>query len=378
MSVKVKTKLFVEGLNLNDVAKCLSASGFCVSDMHFEGKNRLCFCVYDKDCKKVLAYLKKKCYNVKVIGRVGFGSLSDFFKKHIAAFVLMVACLFFCILSSNFCGKVSVTADDDIRDAVVAAAYDYGAKKGVKMSNISLDGLENYICSHVEGIKYALAKKRGNVLYLSVVKRDIAAPPVDLSKPKDLIAAFDGVVTSVLTLNGTPLVSVGDNVKKGQILIKGVTTFLDGTTEPITAQGSVYATAQVIGSALFCPLRTDFEYTGSVAKRRYVKIGKYVSDYSKKIDYEFFDKETTTKYLYPLGICVVFEKLRQLSPVTREVTLEEQTPVLQIAAYEDALKKSGADKTAVIDVKYGIKKAADKIFVQATLYYDTKISVYGG
>ena len=56
----------------------------------------------------------------------------------------------------------------------------------------------------------------------------------------------------------------------------------------------------------------------------------------------------------------------------------EQTPVLQIAAYEDALKKSGADKTAVIDVKYGIKKAADKIFVQATLYYDTKISVYGG
>ena len=40
-------------------------------------------------------------------------------------------------------------------------------------------------------------------------------------QPTDLVASEDGIITSMITRSGTPLVHVGDTVKKGDILVSG-------------------------------------------------------------------------------------------------------------------------------------------------------------
>lgn len=52
----------------------------------------------------------------------------------------------------------------------------------------------------------------------------------------DLIATADGIVDSIVTRNGTPMVKAGDEVKSGDILISGVVEFSDGTTEEVRKQ----------------------------------------------------------------------------------------------------------------------------------------------
>ena len=56
------------------------------------------------------------------------------------------------------------------------------------------------------------------------------------SAPKDLIATQDGVITSIITRCGVPLVHVGDTVKKGQILVSGRIEVLNDAAEVIGYQ----------------------------------------------------------------------------------------------------------------------------------------------
>ena len=53
----------------------------------------------------------------------------------------------------------------------------------------------------------------------------------------------------MVVVSGTPRVQVGDQVKKGQLLIEGVRTNSDQTTQPVRAVGQVFADINYCGSA---------------------------------------------------------------------------------------------------------------------------------
>lgn len=54
--------------------------------------------------------------------------------------------------------------------------------------------------------------------------------------PTDLIASQDGVITSIITRSGTPMVHVGDTVKKGDVLVSGRVEVLNDAAEVIDYQ----------------------------------------------------------------------------------------------------------------------------------------------
>lgn len=56
------------------------------------------------------------------------------------------------------------------------------------------------------------------------------------NSPKDLIAAQDGVITDIITRKGTPLVQIGDEVKKGDILVSGRIEVQDDSAQVIDYQ----------------------------------------------------------------------------------------------------------------------------------------------
>lgn len=68
--------------------------------------------------------------------------------------------------------------------------------------------------------------------------------------PTDLIASEDGVITSIITRSGTPMVHVGDTVKKGDILVSGRVEVLNDSAEVIGYQyqesdADIYADTQM-------------------------------------------------------------------------------------------------------------------------------------
>ena len=74
--------------------------------------------------------------------------------------------------------------------------------------------------------------------------RETLPPAVDQAAA-DLVAAKDGLITSLIVVEGTPLVEEGATVSRGELLIRGEKTlwYLDGSSETkkIKAEGRVLA-----------------------------------------------------------------------------------------------------------------------------------------
>lgn len=69
--------------------------------------------------------------------------------------------------------------------------------------------------------------------------------------PTDLVASEDGIITSMITRSGTPLVHVGDTVQKGDILVSGRVEVLNDAKEVIGYQyqksdADIYADTQMV------------------------------------------------------------------------------------------------------------------------------------
>lgn len=92
------------------------------------------------------------------------------------------------------------------------------------------------------------AKRNQTVSTLSEAAGGMDGHPV---KPTDLVAAEDGVITSMITRSGTPQVHVGDTVKKGDILVSGRVEVLNDAKEVVDYQyresdADIYADTQMV------------------------------------------------------------------------------------------------------------------------------------
>jgi sporulation protein YqfD len=376
MKPSVKTALMIEGLNLKSVLKALAEKGYTLFDIQEHNKKRLSFSVQYMDYPKVVAYLKEKCYTVEKINHHGFACVFDRLKKH--WLVAAVLAVFICVLAffSTLCFDVVIEADSTVYEKVCQAVSDAGVKKGIRLSQIHIDEVENALCVCVPEVKYAFVKISGSRVYVSVLLREITDEPIDYSKPVDIVAQKSGKITKILVLAGTPAVKVGEDVIKGQVLIKGLITYKDGTTEPTTALGEVWATASETGSALFTPVVNKLVPTGSVTKRHCLKIGKYTSPFNRKADYDYFETQETHAWLFPLGIKVIYQTVYEMRIESFSVTLNDVLPELQAKAYIDAVNKANFD--FIKKTEYGTAEKNGNIFVTATIYADIKISKNGG
>lgn len=98
-------------------------------------------------------------------------------------------------------------------------------------------------------------------------------------QPTDLVASEDGIITSMITRSGTPLVHVGDTVKKGDILVSGRVEVLNDAKEIIDYQyresdADIYADTEMIYQDSM-PLTYQEKHYNSKKQRKawYIKLG---------------------------------------------------------------------------------------------------------
>lgn len=286
----------------------------------------------------------------------------------LAALVFAAFCGLF--VASRFVWDIEVNGDADAA-AVLAVLEEKGIKKGCPLSRINIDETENFLSSRIESSMYCLLDVEGCRLYVTVIERESAPPVVDLNQPVDLVSEYDGVLTRLLTVSGTPAVNVGDRISKGQVIISGVRTYNDGTTAPVRAMGEAWATVECTGEAVFSETKTVLEETGDFYYTTYIGLWGYDSIPKEKKKYEFSKFEDEVFRLFPLGIRVVRRRVSELKERAVSASLEESLPALREEALSNALKN--APFKQYDRVEYVTFKRDNKTVVRAIIYGDVNI-----
>ena len=124
---------------------------------------------------------------------------------------------------------------------------------GIPKSRIDCEKLEHELRSAFPEITWVSAQLSGTRLLIRIRENEAVSQPVeDEGEPADLVAAKDGVITSMIVRSGRALVSIGDQVEKGQLLVEGALAITDDGGQEVRRE-LVRADADVVA-------RTDCGY----------------------------------------------------------------------------------------------------------------------
>ena len=363
------TRLRIEGTNIDRQFDKMIKSGITAKDIKRPDKKSIEFCLNARQLKQGIDFFESECYNVLTINNAPVCTFVDFLKKRFVfalCLVVLVASLF---TLQGYIWKIEISGDMD--EKVVQRVLDEsGFAIGVDKNKIVLDEAENLVCNKLPQAKYAIVSIKGSTLFVEVYKKQQPQDIVDFNEAKNLYASCDGVVSRMVVVSGTPRVQVGDQVKKGQLLVEGVRTNTDGTTAPVRAVGQVFAQVSYVGSAKFNQYKTTYKKTGENKK----VFNLALFGFKTKANVEIYENQTEERYvktLFPLPVKII-------NTVVYQTEKQVEKNVFDQNFYNDLALQNAMQQGVLVfdDVEYEQVPCDDGIVVYAKIKKQKQIDTY--
>lgn len=153
----------------------------------------------------------------------------------------ILCALILILLSQRFVWDVRISGNGSMTTAeVLAELRACGLYCGAYLPSIKASELENRVLIASDRIAWISVNMDGTVARVQILEA-VTAPEEESKKPANLIAAADGQIEFLELYRGNAVVSVGQAVRKGELLVSGI---YDSQTEGYRytrAAGSVFA-----------------------------------------------------------------------------------------------------------------------------------------
>jgi len=168
-----------------------------------------------------------------------------------------------------------------------------GVRPGVYKKNIDTMSVENSLIVTIPELSWASLEIKGSRAILRV--REATQPPdfVDKETPSDIIASRDGIIQSMIVLDGQAVVEDGQTVRKGQLLVTGIIDHPDSTgIRYVHSMGQIKARTWYEDTAELSLKQPYRQRTGRSAQMKYIGWNRFKVPYRKEeIPFEDYDVE---------------------------------------------------------------------------------------
>ena len=281
--VEVKT-LFPEKL-LNR----LQGSGIAIWNIK-KNDITLVFSCLKQDIDEIERLSSNFCHDFAVISENGLPKIKKaVYQKRVllACFVLCIAALLF--LSSRI-WKINIYSLRKTEPGVVIDyLYSVGVRQSMRISSLDEKKLRTDLLTAFDDFSDVEIERKGTELNITVKEKKSVVVSYDKKLAVNIVATEDALVDSVEVFNGTALVSAGDYVKKGDVLISGeidVEDSVDGEVKRnVHAMGNVCAYNKEIFTDIYIHMYTPNE-GAEYSSDKYIKLGQRTFMVGKKVNSE--------------------------------------------------------------------------------------------
>ena len=242
----------------------------------------------------LLGKTKNMCYTINVEKVTGLMAFLQIFKHHIALFVALILMLIGMFIASNFIFRIDVYGIDRIdRAQVLEVLVNNDVKVGKNKNTINTDDIERQLYSTIDDIGLVSVIIKGTTIVVNIEEK----LAFESSQFTPVVAKSDGIITDIVIITGTPLVKIGDVVKKGDTLVAPYYIDGQGVQQPITAVAEVYATVEASGSV---DVKNEIVVNNRTGKKAsynsFILFGKEFLA-NKQIPYEDYEVEYYDTYV---------------------------------------------------------------------------------
>lgn len=203
-------------------------------------------CIALKDFWEIKPIVKKTNVHIKVLKKTGVPFFLYNNRKRKLSYISVVI-FFMCLFAmSKFCWSIEFEGNQKYTNEVLMNFVKMqGYHHGMALSKIECEQLEKLIRSEYNDINWVSAMIDGTKLIIKVKENTgLLTIEEETIRSCHLIANESGKIVSMITREGVPMVSVGDEVEKGQLLVSGILQLKDDS-ETIIGEELVKADADV-------------------------------------------------------------------------------------------------------------------------------------
>ncbi len=254
--------------------------------------------------------------------------------------------LFLILFSTQFVFDIRISGNTVLTDTeVLEELAVQGFSPGSYLPKTDIEALCNRVVLHSDNISWISVNILGTVAHVEIKERKSKPTPTPDSTLSCLVAARDGVIVGFDCTTGKIAVNVGETVKKGQLLVNGVTDTALGTYYG-NAAGAVRArTKREISITIPKSEQVICGYERTEVKKSIIFLGKTIKIFTKggnlPSSCDTMRVETKQLSLTPELLLPIFvETTYYATPVYTEVSYTaQQAERLALEAYLEKCKQ---------------------------------------
>ncbi len=350
-------------------------------------------CISKKYYKKILEYGKKLNVDIYVNNKKGLPFFFYRYKKRKCFAIGFVLCLMMLYGFTFFIWDINVTGTNVYtEEQIISDIANNYVHIGTPRQEINCTALEKELREKYEKVAWISCDVVGTSL--NVVLTETVEP--DLIKKSDLpcniVASKDGVITDMIVRSGKKISDIGEEVKKGDILITGAVNIYNEydeliETEYIPADGDIYAISEYEYDDEFPLEYYDKAYTGN--KKTYFSVmlfGKVYTPYHAEFkdsssDYITGDYNLRLGNAYYMPIGIKKTVVREYMPEKMKYNESEATQKARarLDVYMEELRKKGVEileNNVTIKVGEELCEAKGKIVAKELIGVPSDITIF--
>ena len=234
--------IIVEGFFVERFINICISKRIILLDLHREKSTILKAKVIRSDFKKIRHVAKKTKCRVKLDKKIGVPFILNKYKKRkVFAIAIGVIAIFIFVLT-RFIWNVEIVGLEKIsKEDILSTLKSYGIDIGKLKSSIDIDEITNSIRLERNDLSWIGIKIKGTNAIITVVESKEKPEIIDKNKICNIVSDKNAVISKIIVQNGTARISVGDEVKEGDLLVEGIMEGKYTGIRYVHAEADIYA-----------------------------------------------------------------------------------------------------------------------------------------
>lgn len=283
--------VIIEGFFVERFINICRSNNIALLDIERENNTYLKIKILKSDFKDIRHIAKKTKCKIKIAAKAGVPFLVNKYRKRKIFAIAILVIAIFVFVSTKFIWNIEVNGNEKIaKEEILEMVSEYGINKGILKNKIDTDKISNLIRLERDDISWIGITLKGTNVIINI-KESIEIPEV-INKDEvcNIIATQDAKISKIVVHSGTARVSVGDEVKKGDLLVEGVMEGVHLGNRSVHADAIVTGLIYVEKEKKEEFMQTKKVETGNMEIKREICMNNFKINLNKKLsNFENYD-----------------------------------------------------------------------------------------
>ena len=327
----------IEGFFVERFINMCKTQNIILENLHIENNYYIKAKVLQSDFRELKNIAKKTKCKIKIESKKGIPFVINRYRKRKVFAIAVFVIAFFIFTSTSFIWNIDVKGNENIsRDDILELVKQYGISIGKLNKNINTEKIINSIRLKRDDISWIGIEIKGTNVIISINEATNSPELIDRNEKCNIIASKDAEVVKIIVQSGTALVSVGDFVNRGDILVKGE---MEGK---YTGIREVHSEATIIGKTIYEKSKTELfnqsitEETGNVEEKKSLLLNNFKINFNKGVskfeNYDTISSKQKIKIFSNTYLPIEFQKIIYKEKKTYQKVYTEEELVEKIEA----------------------------------------------